>query len=464
MTESPASASPRRFRLQLSLRTLLVLMALVGVGLAVFRWPWVETTTQEVRDKLTIDPRTSNVHYRFELRTTYRRDWRGQPVKNGPAQIWRDGQLWHDAHFYEGELNGLRRVYNQSGQLIMEGNYRGGLLQGSFRAGDGTAWLWEGNYENDTMQGRWRGTISRRSMISDERSNYSQQPPRFSNTFFFPDGSAIEDWDPISLPKDPIVVESEWKAGQRQGKWIWKTLDGEVLNTAEYDENRLVAWNGQPVVEQFRQWLLSPDVDDPQLCATLFAKDQPYSILYDIETGDFSLSDQARIHIAHPGWCGRHAHLHELSLQPATGLCEFALENGCAFDYRYGGLWLVPRADPEPPFVDPTGVSQIHWPQGSVAAREWEQVIDVTSNAGHVAACVAHLLAETSIPIQVFEVDDWVEDQSNSSRVVFRRRRCEALGFVLYRTGCRCELRDGTLHILPRPGRTGEERFRNPLN
>lgn len=55
------------FRLQFSLRAMLLLTALVGVAVVVYRWPWKEM----------------NVSGFETITTEYRRGWNGKPVKNG---------------------------------------------------------------------------------------------------------------------------------------------------------------------------------------------------------------------------------------------------------------------------------------------------------------------------------------------------------------------------------------------
>src|SRR5262245_34922987 len=123
----PPSSPPRRLRWQLSLRMLLFLMLLVGIGLTVFRWPWVEIKQRDVvSHPLPVNPFSSappekqEVLYSYEQRTTFRRNWRGQPVRHGVEQFWRDGRLWHDAHYYDGDLHGPQRVYNAQEEVTYE--------------------------------------------------------------------------------------------------------------------------------------------------------------------------------------------------------------------------------------------------------------------------------------------------------------------------------------------------------
>src|SRR4051794_23862123 len=113
MTMPDQPATPRRFRLQFSLRGLLVLMVLVGVGLVIYRWPWEEeeklrqsafpysTSVGEadwIREELMSNQAGSPVHalhlalsfntgdvpiVEYRKVSTYCRAWNGKPVKHG---------------------------------------------------------------------------------------------------------------------------------------------------------------------------------------------------------------------------------------------------------------------------------------------------------------------------------------------------------------------------------------------
>src|SRR5690348_8894961 len=133
---SPATRPRRWFRPQISLRALLLLMMLAGVGLTVYRWPWVETIQRETIDLLTLslqlqylEPgadakllplREDNPLPPYVEKTTFRRNWRGEKMKHGLTQKFSNGQLWCEQYFYEGERHGAERALNQEGQVTRE--------------------------------------------------------------------------------------------------------------------------------------------------------------------------------------------------------------------------------------------------------------------------------------------------------------------------------------------------------
>lgn len=115
------------FGLQISLRMLLLLMFLVGVGLTIFRWPWVEV------DQIVEYTGSGRELATIERRTTYRRNWRAEKVKNGLSQSFVENRLQSEEHYYEGEFHGAQRYYDRQGRLTIENTYRHGQRHGLCR-------------------------------------------------------------------------------------------------------------------------------------------------------------------------------------------------------------------------------------------------------------------------------------------------------------------------------------------
>jgi hypothetical protein len=90
-------------RLQFSLRALLLLMAVVGAGIVVYRWPWTETNDQAD----------------VKVETTYHRGWNGKPVEHGLAVMTYPDrpdfrvEKWYD----EGDLR-RKRAISRGGFLL----------------------------------------------------------------------------------------------------------------------------------------------------------------------------------------------------------------------------------------------------------------------------------------------------------------------------------------------------------
>lgn len=333
----PTPPPRRRFRLQFSLRAVLLLMLLCGIALNVYRWPWVEERPFVML--------VGSDELQYQRQTTFHRDWRAQPVKHGPERVWRNGHLLHEAHFYESELHGPRRAFNLRGLATIEVTYRAGELQGPYRAGDGRDWLWQGSYFEGKQHGPWRVVVQRQLWPF-------HQPPKM-DWFFSIEGVRATAPASYSLPEDPIVIRQNWQHGKMHGRWTWETLGGEVLNTAEYDQNELVLWNGQPIVEQFWEWLRGPDVNDPQLVALLEeaqADEWVESVrAFDQLRYQRAIGDQFFTVRLPTRW-----RRFELQFSPhpcrtfVAGLCAAAAYDGYRFAYRDGELRFVYADDPGP--------------------------------------------------------------------------------------------------------------------
>lgn len=92
------------FRWQFSLRMLLILMAVGGVALTIFRWPWEETN---------VSPGGVVVAKRF------RRGWNGIPLQHGLQQRpFADSST--EQEFYVDGARRWNRDYDRAGQLTFE--------------------------------------------------------------------------------------------------------------------------------------------------------------------------------------------------------------------------------------------------------------------------------------------------------------------------------------------------------
>ena len=106
-------------RLQFSLRMLLVLMVIIGAGLTIFRWQWVESDLSTMVLGSEANGETPRTHT-FERRTTLRRNSSGQPVKHGVEQTLRDGKIWQETTYYDGQQQGMRRAWDPQGKNPIE--------------------------------------------------------------------------------------------------------------------------------------------------------------------------------------------------------------------------------------------------------------------------------------------------------------------------------------------------------
>src|SRR6478735_5815076 len=122
----PPISFMRNWRWQFSLRALLLIMAVVCVALTVYRWPWVEITQQSPDPIPGNDPFGDVSSPRTQYLTTYRRDWRGRPVKHGLSQYRYNDVLVDESHYYDGELHGTQQSFDEEGKLTFQQSFRAG--------------------------------------------------------------------------------------------------------------------------------------------------------------------------------------------------------------------------------------------------------------------------------------------------------------------------------------------------
>jgi len=147
--------SLRTLRLQFSLRALLVAMALVGVGIVVYRWPWtVEANGTRART-------TTQLH----------RAWNGKPVRHGMEveQTHYGEHLTWKRWFQEGQL--LKESCFKEGVLLAEKQFRNGKQHGPYWGQDGD-WRVEGECYQDQEHGVRKDI--RRDVIHIEHYQYNQ--------------------------------------------------------------------------------------------------------------------------------------------------------------------------------------------------------------------------------------------------------------------------------------------------
>lgn len=104
----PRTLRPKLWRLQFSLRALLLLITLGGCGLWVYRWPWQVTRLSANLESTT---------------TTYRRSWNGTPLKHGrQIVVGENRQLLNEVVYHDG-IRLVDRQFHPNGSLAEETTY-----------------------------------------------------------------------------------------------------------------------------------------------------------------------------------------------------------------------------------------------------------------------------------------------------------------------------------------------------
>lgn len=386
-------------RLQFSIRALLLFMAVVGAALVVYRWPW--SVTAETPTVTTT--------------TQYRRGWNGKAVKHGrETKVFFDNiyiENWYD----DGELRRERTVYADG--MIIDKSVRNGVEDGPiFMQGAGVTT--RGQHRQGKKEGIW---------LRDR----------------------IE-----------VVITDTYRNGKLDGRSSWNTPEGKTLQSADYEEGRLVRWNGSPVPDGVQEWIAA-NIPDPELRKRLLSAVSPQltsqeaavrlhygQVLYFV--GDpvqhldvqWDLDDQP-------------VHDPPLNQAIAESILELALLHDRTLTYRFGVFSLVPITPQQLAWRDRTGVAEIRFEPGSAEEKFW-----LTPTAfdpwqrDQPAGRLNDMFSQDDSPIEIdtTAIDDLekpYDGPTGSTLPPLPRVRRDLIGLHLDREGYYCELRDGKLVIKP---------------
>lgn len=388
-------------RLQFSIRALLLLMAVVGAGIVIYRWPW--TVTAET-------PMVTTT-------TQYRRGWNGKAVKHGrQTKVYFDN-LSVETWFDEGEVRRERTDYAN-----------GMFIDKSVRAGEDDGPFLTSNL-GVTVRGQYRG------------------------------GVQVGTWRTES--KD-VVSTSNFENGKLHGLSQWLSPHGAIIQTAEYDAGELVRWNGKPLAEAVREWLTAniPTADlRKKLLTTVKSDDASSTSSIPLHYGQslYFVGEGEHLDVQ---WDDDNPPMHVMlpSNQPiAEHTLDFALKRDRTFAYRFGVLCLVPITPQQLAWRDRTGVANICFEPGSDEEKFWLKPTACNPwYPDNPALRLKELFAAEESPIEIdtTAVDDLEEaflgPMGNTLPSLPRPRR-DLIGLHLDREGYHCELQGGRLVIKPHP-------------
>lgn len=404
------AAPARYFKLQFGLRALLLLMLFVGVGLAYYRWPQEWGNSESLR--------------------TVRRNWNGEWIQHG-LEISRDHSTGYvrESWYEEGRVRAIRSWH--AGVVIEEKRIRNGKLHGHCWSQEDYCWS-GGEYRNGQKYGDWR----------EERAD--------------------------------VVICEQWQDDQLHGLRSWTTPVGRVLQTAEYDQGRLVQWNGQPVEKALQDWLVA-NVDDVPLRAKFFERlsEPPASQAKYAHYREYlySVGTPPQQFVVHWDWRQAYEQFRlefpeVLTLKKAVAqerpfgvvLLEYVLSQSNTFAYRFQRLTIVPITPIALDWQDRTGVNDVHFEAGSGEEKFWM--------AGAAAEVVYHWFPGArframfnpqqnqppliTVDISNLNESEWITGSGSRQRPIPRIRR-DLFAQHLDEVGCYVEQQGNMLIIKPHP-------------
>ena len=386
-------------RLQFSIRALLLLMAVVGVAIVVYRWPWTVTAESPM----------------VTTTTQYRRGWHGRKLKHGlETRVYFDN-LCVECWFDDGELRRERTVFGDG--MIIDKSVRDGVEEGPFfmsQRGEKT----RGQYHLGKKVGTWQ-----RAMMN-------------------------------------VACSETWVNGKLDGPCQWTAPDREVIQTAEYEGGRLIRWNGQPVPEAVSAWIAA-NIPNPELREQLLnpvgrhmtSADASVRLHYG-QTLYFVAGPKHQLDVQ---WDHDDQPVHEPPLnQPiAESILELALMHDRTFAYRFGVFSLVPITPQQLAWRDRTGVADIRFEPGSAEEKFWlEPTAFDPWQHDQPAARLNEMFAQDDSPIEIDttaidNLEKPYDGLTGSTLPSLPRIRRDLIGLHLDREGYYCELQDSKLVIKP---------------
>lgn len=404
---------PRILRLQWSLRTLLVAITLAaGCVAVVTRWPLVISQRRQefLWREGTLSPlatKEGDVSSTTE-RATYRGLIPQYRVRHGKSELFA---------YSRGSLNRLRVVERHYASSVLHGEYREFFTSSQLRT--------EGEYHFGRKHGKWL--------------NYREQQHFAANN-------------------DYLLTE-RWEQGVPHGPWQWENAYGDVSLTAKYDHGRVAEVNGEPVID----WLhrLARTLPPESLNAEWRRKLQ--------ETGNATNIDfRPMVHSTH--WLADECIDAENRFRSLDDDVYYPLVDRVPREVRFAhalhvmklaltvrhNMVFLTTPDRIGPEHDPTGVSQLKIPEGSLLEQSLAAELELDRwNAGqrNGRQVLEFLGKDCRVPLDDSALRGTLEPR-DEDRVWIRladgrtsHRVRDLLGITLFRMRCRCDLVEGQLVI-----------------
>jgi len=417
MNDTQSQSRPRAFRLQFSLKLLLLAFTAFAIGFPVwYRWPYEEIHT---------NPGTGD-----ERVTTWQRQWGGGRLKHGVER--------RSAGATQMIVNSTDQIESSFGfENVETTTYREGRKDGPYEHHAGQNGL-TGQYVDDLKDGVWlakngvmvtrleswrRGKLDGPMEVRQPAPRPARGPGKKGGTSPKPESITIR----LVFSDGRLTHFNGEPVADARGKSVSNRLF-ELYGSGAIDERteaELGKWTGIDIVEMPLKDVAMYLSDTHNMPLVLDPKLGPKSDLP--LTGSYQ------------------------GIDLRTALLLLTAPQGLGCDYRYGCIWITTAEDGHD-WRDPTGVTELKPPKGSALELAWNEIsppVDCVETP--LTEVLAYLKQPLAIDIDATQIEETTANSSpplitlSLRGVSFR----DTLGQLLYRTHCRCRLDGDKLIIQP---------------
>jgi len=158
-------------------------------------------------------------------------------IKGKQDSLWKEyyinGSLYEEINYFEGLYNGLYRAFDDSGRVIIQGNYIDNYEEGEWFYINGS-FSENGSYVSGQKVGEWRSYYNQKQLIF--KGEFQNGLPVGKHIFWYNSGN--------------LFCLGEYVSGRKSGEWIHYTEGGKVLIITEYIDGLERVLNGYEINPQ----------------------------------------------------------------------------------------------------------------------------------------------------------------------------------------------------------------------
>ena len=147
--------------------------------------------------------------------------------------IWyyESGSVRREETYINGKEEDVMTEYDEEGNIVVKGEYAGGLKEGLWEISTGD-YIERGTYVEDMMNGNWEGIYESTGKTAF-KGDYIEGEPEGKHVYYYPNGKKM--------------LEGKYQAGLKNGDWKRYDENGLLVLTIRYNNGKTERINGKKV-------------------------------------------------------------------------------------------------------------------------------------------------------------------------------------------------------------------------